>query len=108
MRTRNKDSPKPATAKKTPPPRKSASKTPPNPPDSAAVSDTPKSTAVSDTPKSTAVSDTPKSAETKRPSATKAKPVNKNDAATPPSAGSDSKPQQSLGNYQTLLISLVD
>jgi hypothetical protein len=99
MRTRNKDSPKPATAKKTPPPRKSASKTPPNPPDSAAVSDT---------PKSTAVSDTPKSAETKRPSATKAKPVNKNDAATPPSAGSDSKPQQSLGNYQTLLISLVD
>ncbi|KAE8010599.1 hypothetical protein FH972_006956 [Carpinus fangiana] len=77
MRTRNSDTPKPATAKKTPPQRKSATKTPPNPPDSGAALDT------------------PKSAETKLPPATKAKPVRKNETATPPSAGSDSKPQQS-------------
>ncbi|XP_059435724.1 uncharacterized protein LOC132168715 isoform X2 [Corylus avellana] len=77
MRTRNSDTPKPATAKKTPPPRKSATKTPPNPPDSGAGLDT------------------PKSAEAKRPPATKAKPVRKNETATPPSTGSDSKPQQS-------------
>lgn len=80
MRTRNSDSPKPAIAKKTPPAKKSATKTPPEP---------------------AAESATPKTADAKRTSATKAKPVKKNDTTpsptpTPtPSSASDSKPEQS-------------
>ncbi|KAG6702919.1 hypothetical protein I3842_07G059600 [Carya illinoinensis] len=72
MRTRNSDTPKSATPKKTPPSRKSATKTPPNPPEPALESPA------------------PKPAETKRGAATKTKQVKKNETTPSPSA-SDSK-----------------
>ncbi|KAK9285136.1 hypothetical protein L1049_024321 [Liquidambar formosana] len=76
MRTRNNDTPKSATAKKTPPAKKSAAKT------------TQKST-----DSGPSESATPKSAETKRASVTKAKQAKSSETSPTPNASIDSKPK---------------
>ncbi|KAA8547466.1 hypothetical protein F0562_003670 [Nyssa sinensis] len=77
MRTRNAETPKSATVKKTPPTKKSAAKAPPNPSVAGTESATPKST------------------ETKRSSASKAKQVTKKEATTP-NASTDLKPEMAV------------
>ncbi|KAI4327708.1 hypothetical protein L6164_020136 [Bauhinia variegata] len=77
MRTRNSDSSKSATVKKTPPARKSATKTPTTPSNLAGESAT------------------PKSADTKRTAATKTRQVKKNELSLKSSTTADSKTELS-------------